>query len=577
MARIALPLSRFAPTSKFPPVTKTLPNYLKVHRGPDQPNDRPSKAGLPPAASLDATEQFWNDFSCTTGWRLDRRAKRRGQPTQVLPSVSDVDMGSVLENRTHLEAIIDPAGHGVSAPHTPAAAHASAAQAHQDQDQSYGHGQANAPELLLGLGKIDATRLADSARRITDELEESREALRRQSMELAARASLIASDEETTRLADRIESLMSDAAMACGCDAAVLYLLDDDTEYLLPRAAFGMSPGTLSKPPRPLRGSRGDLEAMVRDVVTIDDFAAGSIDTWNAPEDFAAGICVVIKSAGVPIGTLWLFANEVIEFGKSEAAAARLVAAGIALELATASARRDHSSQKEENTVIREVAAWQHQSMPVGAMLAERWRVDGMIESPADWAAGWHTWDVLPDGTMMLAIAEAVDRSIAGAMHATVARAALASHTGYRHSPAQLLGRVGDTLWHTSTGEQLMSLLYAHVDPETGEGEVASAGNITAMIGSGYGYRPLVDGRGEPLNSHIDARPVTRTFRMLEGETFLAYTAGMFKDEAGQRALGEQLRRAMKSKDMNPLASIRRDMAGKSLDQERGAVSLLRW
>ncbi len=565
MARIAPPALPLCTNIQDPPVTKTLPNYLKVHRGPDQPNDRPSLSGHPPATQTDATEQFWNDFSCTTGWRLDRRAKRRGQPTQVLPSVSDVDLGSVLENATQFEAFIDSASHRVAAPHGVA------------PENTVGRDPMHGPDLVLGLGKIDATRLADSAKRLTEELEQARQALRLQSMELAARASLIASDEETTRLADRIEALMSDATLACGCDAAVLYLLDDDTEHLLPRATFGMSKGTLAKPARTLRGCRGDLEAMVRDVVTIDNFAAGSIDTWNPPESFAAGICVVIKSAGVPIGTLWLFANDVTEFGKAEAAAARIVASAIASELSASSIRAERSGKKQDHKVVRDVAAWQHQSMPVGAILAERWRVDGMIESPADWATGWHTWDVLPDGRLMLSIAEAVDRTIMGAMSATVARAALASHTGYRHTAAQILARVSDTLWQTSTGEQLVSLLYATVDPETGEGEVASAGSISAMIGNAYGFRPLVDGRGEPLNSHIDARPVTRSFRMLEGETLLACTAGMIKDEAGQRMLGERIRQAMKVKDANPLAAIRRDLASHKLDRERGAVSLLRW
>ncbi|WP_218933412.1 PP2C family protein-serine/threonine phosphatase [Rubripirellula lacrimiformis] len=542
-------------------MNKTLPNYLKVHRGPDQQNapslDAPSHAG-PPA---DSVEQFWNDFTCTTGWRLDRRARRRSKTVQVLPTVSDIDLGSVLENTSGstLDAIIDPAQPYPASPHGPT--HAPESPATHSRHE---------------LSKKSATRLAEAADRLTTELTEARDTLRHQSMELAARASLMAGADETTPLADRIESLLGDAAAACHCDAAVLYLLDDNTEFLEGRAAFGISSQTLAKPPRHLRGSRGDLEAMVRDVVTIDDFAAGSIDTWNPPETFAAGICVVIKSVGVPIGTLWLFANKTTEFGKSETAAARLVASAISLELSSASQRRDTHTEKQETSTVHEVATWQQESLPVGSNLAEHWRVDGMIDSPQEWATGWHAWDVLPDGTLMLAIAEAVERSIVGAMHAAVARSALSSHTGYRHTPAQILGRVSDTLWQTSTGEQLVSMLYARIDPETGEGEVASAGNITAMVGNKYGYRPLVDGRGEPLNSHIDARPTMRTFRLLAGETMLAYTQGMNTEQLTQRCLGTHLRRSMRAGERNPLAAIRRELASAPLTTERGAVSLLR-
>jgi hypothetical protein len=121
-----------------------------------------------------------------------------------------------------------------------------------------------------------------------------------------------------------------------------------------------------------------------------------------------------------------------------------------------------------------------------------------------------------------------------------------------------------------------MSMLYARVDPESGEGEVAAAGSIAAMIGSRYGYRPLVDGRNDPLNTHIDACCFAETFRMMEGETLLAYTGGLIRDGASQMSLGEQVRSAMQSDDANPLARIRRSLAGMPLSQERGAVTLLR-
>ncbi len=111
-------------------------------------------------------------------------------------------------------------------------------------------------------------------------------------------------------------------------------------------------------------------------------------------------------------------------------------------------------------------------------------------------------------------------------MSAAIARAALAAHTGYRHTSAQLIQCISDTLWQTSTAEQLMSLLYARVDPESGEGEIVSAGSINAMIASRYGFRPMLDGSSDPLNTHIDARAAVKSFRLLKGETLMAYTAG---------------------------------------------------
>src|SRR6056297_2785808 len=106
-------LHPFCTNIQVPAVTKTLPNYLRVHRGPDR---QPSPGTARPTA--DCIEQFWRDFSCTTGWRLDRRAARRGQTVQVLPAVSSAAVGSVLEN-SRSEAV--PAETGTNQHSRPAA------------------------------------------------------------------------------------------------------------------------------------------------------------------------------------------------------------------------------------------------------------------------------------------------------------------------------------------------------------------------------------------------------------------------------------------------------------------------
>ncbi len=63
-------------------------------------------------------------------------------------------------------------------------------------------------------------------------------------------------------------------------------------------------------------------------------------------------------------------------------------------------------------------------------------------------------------------------------MIAATARAAFASHSNYRHSAADMLRRINDTLWQTNTGDQLLAMLYIKLDPETGAGELASAGRL---------------------------------------------------------------------------------------------------
>ena len=502
-------------------MTKTIPNYLRIHRGIERPESTNSEQ------SHNVITSFWNSYSDATGWRIDSRASRNNNTLELLPAVTS--------------------------------------------ETPHGHDDEFAPTV----GRIAATRLAAAASSLTDQVLRIRECLRQREVELASTAAMIGVDYDAKVTADQLEQTLSDAIEACKCDAAALYMLDEDTRYLKARSVVGLPIERLQNPPRELRGSRGDLEAMVQDVITIDNMTSGSIDTWNSPEPFAAGICVAIKVDDIPIGTLWLFRETTTEFGSTEAAIARLVATNVSLLL-----RQTPQTEIFENSqphhAIQEIAQWQYESLPVGSALAEGWRVDGTIESKESWATGWHHWDVLPDGTLMIAIAEATDPTATGAMHAAVARAALAAHSGYRHTPAQLIQRVSDTLWQTNTGEQLVSLTYAHVDPETGDGIVASAGTISALISSRYGYRPLISNLSAPLNTSMESNAANHEFHMLKGETLLAYSKGFTTAGTDQMTLGGHIRTAMQMEDRSPLALLRRQLIDLPVTSERGALTLLR-
>jgi hypothetical protein len=136
--------------------------------------------------------------------------------------------------------------------------------------------------------------------------------------------------------------------------------------------------------------------------------------------------------------------------------------------------------------------------------------------------------------------------------------------------------RISDTLWQTNTGEQLISLLYARIDPETGEGEVAAAGKVTAIISSRYGYRPLMDGNTPLLTSHIDSQCEIANFRLATGEAFLGYGPGLGEDGQSQQWLGDHLRACLQQGDAHLLAAIRRSLAAQPLEQERGAMTIVR-
>ena len=94
----------------------------------------------------------------------------------------------------------------------------------------------------------------------------------------------------------------------------------------------GLPENRIEQPPRSLRGSRGDLQAMVDGVVAIDDLHAQDSETWSSPEDgYQAAICATIESDGVPVGTLWIYSQTKRNFSVAETTVAELSASKSAI------------------------------------------------------------------------------------------------------------------------------------------------------------------------------------------------------------------------------------------------------
>ena len=323
-----------------------VPPYLRVHHGEETPAARPAKQS--------STDEFWTAFSAATGWRIDRR--HDADDVKVLPAV--------------------------------------------EMDLMAGDPNECQPVVV----REDAAELATRAKAMAAEIEELRSIVRRQELELAAHAAAPIAPSRSEKTSQRIHTTLGQAIAATGFDAAAIYLLDDETQHLHTRAVVGLPEDRLGAEPRMLRGSRADLEALVQEAVLIDDVHGMMGQTWNAPEDCRAAICTALYKGDLPIGTLWLFSHQPRSLGESDSAVARLASAQITLELTHAASERRERETRESRQAITDINAWQHSALPPGSELAQGWFADGMIESPHPWTIGWHLWDILPDGTLMLAI-----------------------------------------------------------------------------------------------------------------------------------------------------------------------------
>lgn len=151
----------------------------------------------------------------------------------------------------------------------------------------------------------------------------------------------VESTDESAGLASRLRDVLKTGAKALGgFDAAALYLLDDETTRLKIRALWGLPTDRFLDPPRPLRGSRADVEALLGSAVVLNE--AYLAEAWKAPEDFDCSLCVPVASETTILGTIWFFSNQKREIETRELETLELIAGRVVAELEKETLRQEN-------------------------------------------------------------------------------------------------------------------------------------------------------------------------------------------------------------------------------------------
>ncbi len=307
--------------------------------------------------------------------------------------------------------------------------------------------------------------------------------------ELAAGVPVVSHPQESAHLALRLQAVLRGGAEAIGAESAALYLLDDSTNSLKMRSAWGLPWQRLMEPARPLAGAVADLEALTGHAVVIDDDTHGP---WQAPETCGAALCVPVATPTVPLGTLWMFAPEPRDFSPAEVQLIEIVAGRLAAEL-----ERDmlisHAALQWNMPGGDELANWHSGRTPRMAPLVDDWQIAGCTGPAGRPLRHFHDWFVLPDGGVSFAVGSAGGRGPRAALTASSLQMALRAHTSYRHEPGELIERINDSLWTSSAGDELGSLLYGVVQPSCGALALSVAGQPQAVVlgAAGHGHLPL--------------------------------------------------------------------------------------
>ena len=110
------------------------------------------------------------------------------------------------------------------------------------------------------------------------------------------------------RHGETLHQLLKESAKLADCCAVSLYLLDSQQKMLKLRSCWGLPEERLLDPPKPLHESLADVEAILGQIVIVNEDYL--LETWCVPEDFPMAVCVPVMSEQSVWGTLWLFSEQ---------------------------------------------------------------------------------------------------------------------------------------------------------------------------------------------------------------------------------------------------------------------------
>jgi hypothetical protein len=365
-----------------------------------------------------------------------------------------------------------------------------------------------------------ARSLATSVVALVGALEETRDAVWHREADLAAGVPVTSHTREEEHLAQRLEAVLKGGAQAVGCQAAAVYLLDEATTELKLRACWGLPRQRLLAPPRPLKGSMADLEALVGHAVVLEDTRI--LPQWKSPEAYPSAVCVPVASPTEPLGTLWMFCERPRDFTPEQTNLVEIIAGRVASELQREVLLRECVQTKHADRHLLRVVEWQNDRLPSITPLLDDWELAGWADAGDAPRGGFYDWCVPPDGSLAVAVGCADGTTMEAALTCAALHGALRAHSAYRHSASQMINRVNETVWNSSAGGQLGALFYALIAPEKGAVEYCSAGSVGAVLATMGKFRHISQGRA-PLGSQPSDIHKSRRLRLERGDVLVLW------------------------------------------------------
>jgi serine phosphatase RsbU (regulator of sigma subunit) len=407
-----------------------------------------------------------------------------------------------------------------------------------------------------------AHMLLSAIERLVDRLDKAEETVRRQEAELATAVGVTSHSDRQRETADRLESILDSVCRSIGAVAGAIYLLDDDTATLKLRSSLGLPKSRLTAPPRELRGSLADLEALLGNAVLLSDIEM--MREWPSPEPFASALVVPIGSSTMPHGTMWFWSEMSRSYSATEVEVANLAAGRVMSEIEHSILGQEIHQSRAIRKQFDAASLTQASMLPDGQTLHQDFDVNGWTYQNGSIGGGFHQWDVSPNEMLTFAMGNANQQGPEGAIVATGVQSIIRTLWKSNTPPAAIMRSINDTMWSMQEADWSSALGLIQLNPKTGYGSLCMAGDIQAFIVSYRGFRPI--GTPAPrLASQPDTVFSPSRFHLQPGEILIAFNSGILQPVSKQ-SLSTNSSRAPKpitysNLDQNTLLQIVKDMS----------------
>lgn len=329
-----------------------------------------------------------------------------------------------------------------------------------------------------------------------------------------------------TNRTDKVANLLRFAKTELSAIGAAVYLLDDATTHLRLRsmiAPTAFAPQVESV--RSLENALADLESLIGNHVNIHTPEMG--ETWRIPQPFHYGWCCLLGTKNLPLGTIWIFFSQPRTLDEAKNDFLSNLSNQIYSEI---SSRENPESVDADSALLRQeliLAARSNDArLPSFAPEIDGWKLAGWTYRQGYLSSTFHDWAITPAGNLSVAVGQVVGPMLTAAMSLNNLRSLISAHRDYRHTGLSLTAKLNEQVWCNSPGDEMASLIYALVDPETDQVQLVNAGDGGVVLGGPFGVQSI-DQFQTPLGVDLDT-PYSQWERVLqETETLVLFTQGL--------------------------------------------------